>query len=53
VGFVAGIASVEARHSGWLRDLLGRNPAPHAADLARSPADLLAAILRTGFVRSA
>lgn len=50
---VAGIASVESRHSGWLRDVLGRNPAPHPADPALAPAEVLAAILRTGFVRRA
>jgi hypothetical protein len=50
---VGGIASVESRHSGWLRDLLGRNPAPHPADPALTPSAVLAAILRTGFVRRA
>ena len=53
VGFAAGIASVEARQSGWLRDLLGLNPAPHAADPALAPAEVLTAILRTGFVKRA
>ncbi|HVD56067.1 MAG TPA: ferritin-like domain-containing protein, partial [Thermoleophilaceae bacterium] len=27
------IASVEARHTGWIRDIAGRNPAPRPADV--------------------
>jgi hypothetical protein len=48
--FVAGITSVEARHAGWIRDILHRVPAPHTADPAMSQHDVTAAVKRTGFV---
>ena len=48
VGF-AQIASVEARHAAWVADILGRHPAPLAADKAKTPAQVLAAIKQTGF----
>jgi hypothetical protein len=43
------IASVEARHVGWLRDLAGRNPAPRPADVPATQAETRAAIRDTGF----
>jgi hypothetical protein len=47
---VARIASVEARHAAWMRDILGRLPAPAAADQARSQKQVLAALRRAGFI---
>jgi hypothetical protein len=44
------IASVEARHAGWVRDLAGRNPAPRPADPPATQAQTNAAIRETGFV---
>jgi hypothetical protein len=49
---VARITAVEARHAAWIADFLGRDPAPLAADKARSTKQVLAAIRRTGFLRS-
>jgi Ferritin-like domain len=46
----ARIASVEARHAAWIADVLGRHPAPFAADPAKSPREVTAAITKTGFV---
>ncbi|MBA2537966.1 MAG: ferritin-like domain-containing protein [Actinobacteria bacterium] len=48
VGF-AQIASVEARHAAWIADVLGRDPAPLVADKAKTPAQVLAVIEKTGF----
>jgi hypothetical protein len=45
-----GIASVEARHVGWVRDLAGRNPAPQPADRPATQAQTRAAIKDTGFL---
>jgi Ferritin-like domain len=47
---VMGIASVEARHVGWLRDLAGRNPAPRPADAPATQEETRAAIRDTGFM---
>jgi hypothetical protein len=49
---VARITSVEARHAAWMRDILGRLPAPRAADIARSPKQVREAIRKSGFVQS-
>jgi hypothetical protein len=49
---VARITAVEARHAAWIADFLGRHPAPLVADKARSTKQVLAAVQRTGFVRS-
>jgi Ferritin-like domain len=46
---VMGIASVEARHVGWVRDLAGRNPAPRPADTPATQDETRAAMQRTGF----
>jgi hypothetical protein len=46
---VMGIASVEARHVGWLRDLAGRNPAPRPADVPATQDETRTAIRNTGF----
>jgi hypothetical protein len=45
-----GIASVEARHVGWVRDLAGRNPAPRPADIPATQAQTRAAIKHAGFM---
>ncbi|MFN2489749.1 MAG: ferritin-like domain-containing protein [Actinomycetota bacterium] len=47
----ARIVSVEARHAAWLRDLLGKKPAPRAADQAKTEKQVNAAIEATGFVK--
>jgi hypothetical protein len=44
------IASVEARHTGWIRDIAGRNPAPRPADIPATQDETNAAIAKTGFV---
>jgi hypothetical protein len=44
-----GIASVEARHVGWIRDLAGRNPAPQPADALATQDETEKAIEATGF----
>jgi hypothetical protein len=44
------IASVEARHTGWIRDIAGRNPAPRPADVPATQDETNAAIAKTGFV---
>ena len=46
---VMGIASVEARHVGWVRDLAKLNPAPQPADAPATQAETRAAIKDTGF----
>ncbi len=46
------IASVEGRHTAWVRDMLGRNAAPLAADAAKTAREVRAAIDGTGFVTS-
>ena len=45
----AQITSVEARHAAWIADVLGRHPAPTAADEAKTPAQVRTLIERTGF----
>ena len=47
---VGRIASVEARHTAWIRDIVGRHPAPHAADPSMTQEEVSAAIQRTGFL---
>jgi rubrerythrin len=46
---VARIVSVEARHAAWIRDFVGRLPAPYAADRAKTAEAAMATIRRTGF----
>ena len=45
------IVSVEARHASWIRDIVGKNPAPRAVDRPISAGDAQAALAKTGFVR--
>ena len=46
---LARIVSVEARHAAWIRDFVGRLPAPYAADRAKTPQEAMATIERAGF----
>ena len=47
---VGTLVSVEARQVAWVRDLAGVSPAPRAADPARKPDDVLAALRKEGFI---
>jgi hypothetical protein len=47
---VARIVAVEARHAAWIRAIAGRNPAPHAADPAKTSREVMKTLARTGFV---
>jgi hypothetical protein len=47
----ARIVAAEARHAAWIRDIAGTDPAPRAADPARSADDILADLRRKGFLR--
>jgi hypothetical protein len=47
----ARIVSVEARHAAWIRDIAGADPAPRAADPARSADDVLSDLRRRGFLQ--
>ena len=51
LGAAARVVSVEARHAAWIRDLLGKNPAPFASEPQRSAKDVTAALNRTGFIK--
>jgi ADP-ribose pyrophosphatase YjhB (NUDIX family) len=51
VGRVAGLVAVEARQAAWVRDLAGVSPAPRAADPARKPEAVVAALHRKGYLR--
>jgi hypothetical protein len=48
---VARIVPVEARHAAWIRAIVRREPAPHAADPPRTPQQVERTIKRTGFVK--
>lgn len=49
---IATVTSVEARHAAWISAVRGRNPAPHAADEARTAKQAVSALRRAGFLRS-
>jgi Ferritin-like domain len=51
VATIARIVPVEARHAAWIRAIVRREPAPHAADPARTPQQVERTIERTGFVK--
>jgi Ferritin-like domain len=51
VGDAARIVAVEARHAAWIRDLAGADPAPRAADPARSAQDIIGELKQKGFLR--
>lgn len=52
----ASILSVEARHAGWVRDIIGGgegvNPAPDAFEKAQDMQAILDAVKSTGFIKS-
>ena len=48
----ASIVSVEARHAAWIRDIVGKNPAPVAFDKPKTKAQILAAVNSTGFIQA-
>jgi hypothetical protein len=48
----AKIVSVEARHAGWIRAIMGDNPAPNATDTPKTAAEITAVVNRTSFVKS-
>jgi hypothetical protein len=45
------IVSVEGRHAAWIRDIVGLEPAPHAADAGASATEVTAKLKSLGFVR--
>ena len=45
------IATVEARHVAWIRDINGANPAPAAFDVPKSEKAILKAVTATGFIK--
>jgi len=47
----ARIVSVDARHAAWIRAIENRPPSRQATDPAKSRAEVLAEVDRTGFVR--
>jgi hypothetical protein len=52
LGAAARIVSVEARHAAWIRAIAGKVPAADATDAPMTGAQVLAALRKTGFVRS-
>jgi hypothetical protein len=48
----AKIVSVEARHAAWIRAIAGKLPAADATDPSLTQAQVLAALKKTGFIRS-
>jgi hypothetical protein len=50
IAAIAPLVSVEARQAAWIRDLAGVSPAPHAADPARKPNDVLDQMRERGFI---
>jgi hypothetical protein len=49
---LARVTSVEGRHAAWIRDYLGKNPAPQAADPAQTGTQVMSALRRAGYLRS-
>jgi len=45
------IVSVEGRHAAWIRDIVGIEPAPRAADPGATVDDITASLKSLGFVR--
>jgi rubrerythrin len=45
------IATIEARHAAWIRDINGTSPAPAAFDVAKSEKAVLKAVAATGFIK--
>ena len=48
----ARIVSVDARHAAWIRAIQGRPPSRQATDPSSTRAEALAAVRKTGFVKS-
>lgn len=48
----AEIVSVEGRHAAWVSDLAGKPPAPRAADVGASAADVVQTLQSTHFIKS-
>jgi hypothetical protein len=48
----AEIVSVEGRHAAWVSDLAGQPPAPRAADVGASAADVVRKLQSTHFIKS-
>jgi Ferritin-like domain len=44
------LTSVEARQAAWISDIIGKNPAPHAADPAMTASEVVAALRGAGFL---
>ena len=47
----ASIVSVEARHAGWIRAIVGLDPAPDPTDVPMSATEVARTVRKTGFVR--
>jgi Ferritin-like domain len=47
----AKIVSVEARHAGWIRAIVGEDPAPDATDTPQTPAQVTAALKRARLLK--
>jgi rubrerythrin len=48
----AQIVSVEGRHAAWVSDLAGETPAPRAADVGASSAEVARTLQSTGFLKT-
>jgi rubrerythrin len=48
----AEIVSVEGRHAAWISDLAGEAPAPRAADVGASSAEVVRQLQSTGFLKT-
>ena len=48
----AEIVSVEGRHAAWISDLAGLPPAPRAADVGATSADVVRTLQSTGFLKT-
>jgi hypothetical protein len=44
------LTSVEARQAAWISDLIGKNPAPHAADPAMTAGEAVTTLRKAGLV---
>jgi hypothetical protein len=51
LGAAAKIVSVEARHAGWIRAIVGQDPAPDATDTPLTPAQVTAALKRARLLK--
>jgi rubrerythrin len=50
ISAAAKIVSVEGRHVAWIADILGKDPAPRAADPGVSASEVSSALQKTGFL---